>query len=156
MGRLDEGKVSRNGRCARSESQGAATRGRFARLARDLMHGALERIDASASLLELLPRLLAGRPVAVCGQGGFVGLLSPGDLIAQASRRPVPLRAADLLPVDTQFCYEDTDPAEADELMRRCGVDRLAVLDHDRVPLGILVRDKGVFRPPHRASSESE
>jgi CBS domain-containing protein len=113
------------------------------------MRRGVERIDAETSVFEILPRLRRGHVLAVCGAAGFVGLLTASDLIARTSQRLVPTRAVDLLPADTQFCYEDTDAREACELMRRCGIDRLVVLSHDRKPLGVLVGDAtGAIRGP--------
>lgn len=80
----------------------------------------------------------------VSKNGRLIGMITDRDICCRAVAEGLDLKktmAADIMSKDVTWCFDDQDCTEAAHLMEDKHIRRLAVLNHDKAPVGFLSVD---------------
>lgn len=125
----------------------------------ELMTRKFESVHADARLEEVARKLqISGMNLLpVCRDGFLVGTITQEEVetrVLSPRRRSEPVRAADVIPPDLLFCFENTEVSEAANLMRENRVNLLPVLSQNKSLVGVLALDS--IPDPHAAREAKE
>ena len=112
----------------------------------ELMTRKFESVQADARLEEVTRKLQVSgmNLLPVCQDGYLVGTITHEEVEVRAPsprRRTDEVRVADVIAPDLLFCFENTDVAEAANLMRENRVNLLPVLSQSKSLVGVLALD---------------
>jgi len=110
---------------------------------RDVMTRNAECTQPEATLQQAAQRMKALDigSLPVCDKDHLVGVLTDRDITLRCvadGRDPRTDHVRDAMTPQVHYCYEDSDVADAAELMREKQVRRLPVLNHDKRLVGIV------------------
>lgn len=112
----------------------------------ELMTRKFESVHTDARLEEVARKLQVSgmNLLPVCRDGFLVGTITHEEVAAQTllpRRGSDTVRAADVIPPDLLFCFENTEVSEAANLMRENRVNLLPVLGQNKSLVGVLALD---------------